>query len=108
MCYKINIPRTYKFASLIMKYNNNDNIIKRLIYRSKNRGCKENDLILGNFSANGLLQLNLDQLKIYELFIEESDNDIFLWLTNKNHAPLKYKDIIDIITEKKIENDRGN
>ncbi|MCC2646304.1 MAG: succinate dehydrogenase assembly factor 2 [Rickettsiaceae bacterium] len=115
--YKINIPFTDKFASLIMIKHNNKNFshsnsassievidnrernnnIKRLIYRSKNRGCKENDLLLGNFAEQELYNLSDDDLEVYQLFIEENDNDILCWLTARKTAKEKYKDLISKI-----------
>lgn len=57
--------------------------IKRLQYRSWHRGCKETDLILGDFSQKGLSALSAPQLDVYERFLEEADADIWNWLTGK-------------------------
>jgi succinate dehydrogenase flavin-adding protein (antitoxin of CptAB toxin-antitoxin module) len=115
--YKINIPFTDKFASLIMIENNNksfshshsalslenidneerNNSIKRLIYRSKNRGCKENDLLLSKFAEHELYNMTDDELLNYQLLIEESDNDILAWLTGMQVVKEQYKVLIDKI-----------
>lgn len=65
--------------------------IKRLIYRSCNRGCKETDLLLGRFAVTKLAQLNHVEIDEYERLIEESDADIFAWLTGKIPLPERYK-----------------
>ena len=64
--------------------------IKRLIYRSCNRGCKETDLLLGRFATKQLAGLAASELDEYERLIEESDADIFAWLTGKLPTPACY------------------
>ena len=61
----------------------NQTLIKRLKYRSWHRGCKETDLILGNFSENELEKQNSAFLEVYETFLDENDADIWAWLTDK-------------------------
>ncbi len=65
--------------------------LKRLMYRSCNRGCKETDLLLGRFAHTALAQLGPEELNEYEQLIEESDADIFAWLTGKRAIPAKYQ-----------------
>ena len=65
--------------------------IKKLIYRSSNRGCKETDLLLGKFASKHLGNLSKQDLEIYEQFIEENDWDIFHWINNIEAIPEKYK-----------------
>lgn len=64
--------------------------IKRLVYRSCNRGCKETDLLLGRFASHELAGLSDPELDEYERLIEESDADIFAWLTGKLPTPPEY------------------
>lgn len=64
--------------------------IKRLIYRSCNRGCKETDLLLGRFATHCLRSLEPEALAEYERLIEESDADLFNWLTGKQPIPPEY------------------
>lgn len=67
---------------------------KRLRYRSWHRGCKETDLILGNFSETQLEGLDPELLIIYEQLLDENDADIWNWLIGKDvpedspYAPL--------------------
>jgi succinate dehydrogenase flavin-adding protein (antitoxin of CptAB toxin-antitoxin module) len=56
---------------------------------SSHRGCKEMDVILGNFAEKHLNDLSEDQLEIYERLLNESDQDI-------------YDGLIDIIYGKKL------
>jgi antitoxin CptB len=58
-------------------------LIKRLKYRSWHRGCKETDLILGNFSDTELEKMTEGQLQVYEALLEEDDAHIWDWLNGK-------------------------
>ena len=59
-------------------------VIKRKIkYRSKYRGIKEMDLLLGNFVKRYIDVFNYNELlNLYEI-LEKDDNDIFNWYTDK-------------------------
>ena len=61
----------------------NQTLIKRLKYRSWHRGCKETDLILGNFSDSRLETLDASLLAAYEALLDEDDAHIWDWLTGK-------------------------
>lgn len=72
-----------------------ENLRKRIIYRSYYRGCRENDQLVGEFVKNHLINevndsYNLEELGIFERFLEESDNDIFSWLSEET-LPLLYR-----------------
>lgn len=63
---------------------------KKLIYRSANRGWKETDLILGKFTKHYIDSMDEDDLKMFDLFLNEPDSDIFEWITQKKPIPSKY------------------
>lgn len=63
------------------------NRVKRLIYRSNHRGCKETDVLLGSFANACLYDFTEDELDEYEAFISENDWDIFAWLTQEKPLP---------------------
>lgn len=63
---------------------------KKLRYRSKFRGCKETDILLGNFAESGLALLNDSELATYAQFIEEEDGYIYKWLAGQEPAPAEY------------------
>lgn len=65
--------------------------IKRLMYQSWYRGCKETDRILGHFAKAHLAELNDDELDAFEAILEESDKDLFNWLTGKEPMPEAYQ-----------------
>ncbi len=54
--------------------------LKRIIYRSGHRGCKETDLILKRFADDCLSGMDGEMLALYERFLDENDVDIWNWL----------------------------
>lgn len=69
--------------------------INMLIYRSWHRGCKEIDILLGNFAKGMINTLTNEEILIYKDLIEEEDLNIYEWILNEDSAfDIKYKDII--------------
>lgn len=60
---------------------------KRLLYRSRHRGMQETDLLLGGFAERHLADLNDGQLARFATLLDESDNDLFNWITGKEPPP---------------------
>lgn len=72
----------------------NDNKIRRLIYRSWHRGCKETDEALGAFARDCISSLPAHELAAYERLLEEDDWDIWNWLTGKAEPGPAYNALI--------------
>ena len=71
---------------------------KRLIYQSGHRGTKESDLLLGAFAAAHLESFNAAQLARYEALLDESDNDLFDWITGRTAPPPeKMNDVLRLL-----------
>lgn len=64
-----------------------DDRLKRLLYQSFHRGCKETDAILGCFSKTYLASFSDEELDMYEKFISEDDWDIYGWLIGQIPFP---------------------
>ncbi len=64
---------------------------KRLLHRSRYRGFLESDLVLGRFAAAHLGALDDRQLDRYEALLDESDQDLFAWITGRRHAPARHE-----------------
>jgi antitoxin CptB len=60
---------------------------KRLLFRSHHRGTKESDLLLGSFAQAHLAGMSDAQLDRYEALLEETDADLFAWLTGRTPPP---------------------
>lgn len=72
-----------------------ETLLKRLKYRSWHRGCKETDIVLGNFADKRLEFLTDDALALYQDFLEELDGDIWNWLAEKDAAaPAQYAGLL--------------
>ena len=70
----------------------NENLrVKRLIYQSMHRGCKETDTLLGKFAQKQLNNLSSKELSLYESFISENDWDIYAWLVGTLPIPEKHR-----------------
>jgi antitoxin CptB len=54
--------------------------LKRLTMRSWRRGTKEMDLILGPFADHELVKLSVVDLDLYEILLEENDQDLMAWV----------------------------
>ncbi len=66
------------------------NRIKRLIYRSKYTGTKETDLILGTFARRTLPDLDDELLDEYEALIENSDPNLYMWISGRKPVPAEW------------------
>ena len=64
-----------------------ENRIKRLIYRSIYTGTKETDLLLGTFAKRNLDGFNEALLDEYEALIENSDPDLYMWISRRKPVP---------------------
>ena len=81
------------------------NFRKKLLYVSKMRGCKENDLILGQFAEEHLLEMSDTDLKIYEQILELPDADIYDYVTGKTPVPsLLQSNVMSKLINFKIKN----
>lgn len=65
---------------------NNDDLDitrKRLVFQSNHRGCKEMDMVMGQFCTRYVGAMSADDIEIYEKLLEEDDLDIWGWLTHR-------------------------
>ncbi|AZL15020.1 FAD assembly factor SdhE [Rickettsiales endosymbiont of Stachyamoeba lipophora] len=67
-----------------------ENLYKKLYYRSCHRGCKESDIIFQRFADKHLKTLSGVELQLYIDFLNELDADIMAWIMNQVPFPDKY------------------
>ena len=60
---------------------------KRMIYRSKQRGWLEADLLMGSWAAKHVPALNEQELDEYELLLKEETIDIYNYISGKDPLP---------------------
>ena len=71
---------------------------KRLLYQSEHRGTKESDLLLGAFARAHLPAFSAAQLARYAALLEESDNDLFDWVSGRAAPPAeKVSDVLQLL-----------
>lgn len=66
---------------------------KQLIYRSKQRGWLEVDLLLGSWASTNVMKLSNDQLKKFEYILNQDTVDIYNSILGRGEI------------DKKVEND---
>lgn len=74
-----------------------DDRLKRLRIRAWRRGIKEMDLILGRFVDEQAATLDADELDRLEALMEESDLDLYSWVTGRVEPPAAHAPLIDRI-----------
>ena len=70
-----------------MNIENKQQLIKKLLYQSCNRGCKETDLIIGQFAKIHLNKMSDEELQIFNKILQLPDTDIYDWYTRKKPVP---------------------
>lgn len=70
-----------------MNIENREQLLKKLLYQSCNRGCKETDLIIGQFAKLHLKKMSNYELKNFEKILQMNDADIYDWYTKKKPLP---------------------
>ncbi|QED23851.1 Putative TPR-containing mitochondrial assembly factor-like protein [Candidatus Deianiraea vastatrix] len=71
-----------------------DDKVKKLIYQSSHRGCKETDFLLTNFAQENCINMSERELKVYEEFLSENDWDIYNWIVTNSNYEERYSFII--------------
>lgn len=67
---------------------------KKLLYKSSNRGWKETDILLGQFTKKNISNMGTEELIMLDLILDEPDSDIFNWVTKKTPVPQKHNNKI--------------
>jgi antitoxin CptB len=60
---------------------------KQLLFRSWHRGTREVDLLLGKFAEAHIPGFDTAELELYDRFLNNSDPDIYNWLTGQEPVP---------------------
>ena len=71
--------------------------VKRLSMRSMRRGMREMDLILQAYAAAHLDRMDEDGLAAYDRLLDESDQDLYRWISGAAPPPDRYADQISAI-----------
>jgi len=60
---------------------------RRLLFRSRHRGIREMDLVLGPFADARLATMSEAELDEYERWLDIPDQQIFAWVNGSEAAP---------------------
>ena len=80
---------------------NKEELIKKLQYRSLNRGCKELDIIIGEFSNAYIHNMNMEQLLEYQEILDMNDNLFYSYIIEAVQNDSQNQDI-NIVMQKII------
>jgi antitoxin CptB len=72
--------------------------IKRLAMRSMRRGIKEMDIILSAYATENLETMDEATIQLYDVLLDENDQDLYQWVTGQVPAPEKFKQMITKIS----------
>lgn len=61
---------------------------KKLLFRAWHRGTREADLMVGRYAQVNIAQWDDVMLDIFEEFLDESDADIFDWVSGRQELPV--------------------
>ena len=65
---------------------------KRILFRSCHRGMQETDILLGGFAKRRIGDLSDDQLDRLEILLDQSDNDLYDWISGRSPVPPELDD----------------
>jgi antitoxin CptB len=74
-----------------------DKIIKKILYISEHRGTKEMDLIMGGFTKSVLSTLSIDELNLLYELLCKNDIDVYSWVVGNEEYDKKYSELINQI-----------
>jgi antitoxin CptB len=63
---------------------------RRLLFRSRHRGIREMDLVLGPFADAQLVDFIAAELDEYERWLEVPDQQMFAWVNGSETAPVEF------------------
>ena len=61
------------------------------------RGIKEMDIILTRFADARLDHLSTEVLDLYDLLLEENDQDLYQWVSGQGEVPGRYARLVSDI-----------
>lgn len=63
-------------------------LMNRLLYRSRQRGFLEMDLLVGIWAEKQIPQLSEHNLQQFELILDQENPDLYKWLTGQEQPPV--------------------
>jgi len=63
---------------------------RKLLFRSRHRGMREMDLIMGRFADNAVAALSDAELDEFERLIDVPDRELLAWVTGEAEVPCHF------------------
>jgi antitoxin CptB len=60
---------------------------RRALFRSRHRGMREMDIIMGDFADAEIARLDEKELAAFEALLDLPDQDVFSWITGEAKVP---------------------
>ncbi|AXT34579.1 succinate dehydrogenase assembly factor 2 [Phaeobacter sp. LSS9] len=73
--------------------------LKRLQMRSMRRGIKEMDILLSAYAERNLAGMAPAELDLYDLLLQENDQDLYQWVTGQVAAPAQFAALVGDISQ---------
>ncbi|ATG36141.1 MULTISPECIES: succinate dehydrogenase assembly factor 2 [Phaeobacter] len=73
--------------------------LKRLQMRSMRRGIKEMDILLSAYAERNLAGMAPAELDLYDLLLQENDQDLYQWVTGQVAAPAQFAALVGGISQ---------
>jgi succinate dehydrogenase flavin-adding protein (antitoxin of CptAB toxin-antitoxin module) len=76
--------------------------VNRLLYRAKQRGFLELDLLVGLWAERNVPHLSMMELAAFEEVLDIENPDLFKWLTGQEAAPEALRDNASFMVRAKL------
>jgi len=76
---------------------NKEDLKNKIIYRASYRGTKEMDILMTAFVKSFIDELNVDSLKILDMFVNMDDEMLISFKKKESLENINNKDLLDII-----------
>lgn len=67
---------------------------KRCLYNARERGMKENDVVLGRFAEKYLSNLTEEEVYQFDAILQELDPDLWEWITGRTAWPPEHENAL--------------
>ena len=73
---------------------------RRALFRSRRRGTKESDLVIGGFAERYVPAMDIAQLDRFEALLERNDPEVLAWIVGQETPPEEFEhDVLDLLRD---------
>ena len=82
-------------------------LLGRLWMRSRRRGTREMDLLLGTYAESRLSVMSDAELELYDSLLSENDQDLYRWVAGQDSPPERFAELIGDIGSRLVVDRSG-